>query len=116
MEQAVPAHLMPAIRDVVHQLVLGNYALLITDGRAPEWTEAVLRDVITEIIQTEGALVDLPEGDLGDIAIAIAVDEGGWGIDVSLRTLNGPSSYTLMLEFDDDAGIAPVHVQDISIH
>lgn len=114
MEQAAPAHLIPAIRNVVHQLVLGNYALLIAGGRAPEWTEAALQDLITKITQTEGALVDLPEEDLGDIALP--VDEGGWRIDLSLWTISGSSSYTLVLEFDDDAGSAPVHIEDISIH
>jgi len=110
-EQAVPAHLMPAISDVVHQLVLGNDALLIADGRASDWSESVLHDKIAEIIRVQGALVDLPEGDLGDIALP--VDGGGWRIDLRLWTVKGPSSYMLVLEFDDDAGIAPVRIQDI---
>jgi len=114
MEQAVPSRLIPAIRDVVHQLVLGKYALLIADGRAPEWTEATLRDVIREVIQMGGALVELPNEDLGDIALP--VDGGGWGIDLRLRTTEGPSPYRITLDFDDDEGIAPVHIGEIRIH
>ena len=100
MEQQVPDHLIPIVKDVVHQLVTGNYGGLVADGRAGEWSSDALAETIAALEQHEGAtLVDLPAAAFADPSRgAVPLGNGErWGVDIRLWTANGPSDYTIML-------------------
>jgi len=90
-----PPKLIPALQDVVHQLVIGNYAGLVADGRAGEFSAARLETVITEYRDRviahlplapgqEYALVDLSRDDFKQAHVFSAID-GEWEVDVRLR-------------------------------
>lgn len=114
MEQLVPSQLIPLVKDVVHQLVIGNYADLLADGRADDWTEESLRDIITRVTGPDGHLVDLPD-EAFEREIALPLNGGGWGIDIRLWTTNGPSPFRLLLDIDDRPSNPIVHIFDITM-
>ncbi len=100
MEQQVPSQFTPFIKDGVHQLVIGNYAGLIADGRAAQWPEDRLREVIAEITGLQGTLVDLPD-EVFEQRIAIQRYDGSWQVDTYLWTVNGVSAWTIVLDIDN---------------
>lgn len=114
VEQRVPSQLIPLIKNVVHQLVIGNYAGLIADGRADDWTEETLRDTIARITGAYGHLVDLPD-EAFDRKVALPLNDGGWGIDIHLWTVNGISAYTLVVDIYDRPDDPIVHIEDIEV-
>ncbi len=116
MAKQVPPQFIPLIKDVVHQLVIGNYAGLIADGHADNWTEETLHDITAEIIERQGALVDLPDEafDRG-ISSSLQLNDGGWGVDMSLWTIKGTSEWTIVLDIDNEIGGIVVHIEDIEV-
>jgi hypothetical protein len=114
MEQRVPSQLIPFIKDTVHQLVIGNYAGLIADGRADLWSEDRLREVVTEITEAQGPLVDLPD-EAFNREVALPLNDGGWGVDIHLWTANGISAWTIVLDIDNKLGGIVVHIEDIGV-
>ena len=58
VDYRVPPILVPALRELAHELVTGNFARLEADGRAGELSAEQLRVAATRYPVT---LVDLPE-------------------------------------------------------
>lgn len=114
MEQRAPEDLIPAIKDVVHELVVGNYAGLVADGRAAGWAPETLDQIAKEIARFEGPLVDLPDEAFQD-EIALPLDDAGWGLDVQMWTTTGRSSYTLVLDLHESPHGLTTHIEDLRI-
>ncbi len=115
-QQQVLPQFIPLIKDTVHQLVIGNYAGLIADGQADNWTEETLHDIIAEITERQGALVDLPDEafDRG-VSSSLQLNDGGWGADMSLWTIKGISEWTIVLDIHNKSGPIVVQIEDIEV-
>lgn len=96
-EFPIPERFRSAIKDIVHQMVVGNYAGLADDGRAGEFTAEQLQDAMGQYDLT---LLELPD-DVWQNADADAFhneERGYWDIDVPLWTVEeGRSDFTLQL-------------------
>jgi hypothetical protein len=93
---AVPLNLIPVIRELVHELVKGNYEGLEADGRAGRLTAEELRQSITSY---GGTIIELPNEafETAD-AIPIEGEPNCWAVDVDLWTAEeGQSDLTLSL-------------------
>jgi len=111
-----PPKLIPALQDVAHQLVIGNYVGLVADGRAGGFSAARLETVITEYRDTvmahlllapgqEYALVDLTRDDFKQAHVFSAVD-GEWEVDVRLRWSQEADGLSLQASvYETPAGI-----------
>jgi hypothetical protein len=116
MEQRIPEQFVPLVRDVVHELVLGTYAGLVSDGRAADWPPEVLEDTVAQIERRMGApLIDLPDAAFDRPAAVPLEDGSGWGIDIRLWTAKGPSLYTLVLDIDTSGDEPAVHIEQLEI-
>lgn len=96
LEFTIPKELIPALRDVVHELVVGNFAKLEADGRAGRLTAKDLQQVLSDYGRT---LIDLPDEELnvGD-AFRLENEENAWGVDLDLWTAEeGRSDLTLRM-------------------
>lgn len=92
----VPQHIVPALQEVAHELVRGNFAHLEADGRSGRSTARDLQRVLHEYGCT---LVDLPDAAF-DIADAIRLETSTemWRVDLPLWTREeGRSDLTLSL-------------------
>jgi hypothetical protein len=88
-----PKQLIPALRQLVHDLVVGMFDQLERDGRAGRVTAEELERVVRDYGRT---LVDPPEESFAT-AEAYQVDEGAeWAVDMDLWTQEeGRSDLTL---------------------
>ena len=109
---AVPDAFVQPIRDVVHELALGNYEALEADGRARRTTAAGLR----EAVETYGAhLVDVTDEAI-ELTDVYAWDDGTWAFEVPMSTEEeGWSDLTLRLSGRRDATGAHVEIEDLEV-
>lgn len=92
----IPIELAPALRNIVRQMVDGNYVALAAGGQLKRGTSEQLRGVVLEYGRT---LIDLPDNafQIGD-AFPIRGEEATWKIDLPLWTKEeGLSDLTLQL-------------------
>jgi len=91
-----PVQLLPALRQLVHDLAVGMFSELERDGRAGRVTAEELKRVVRDYGRT---LVDPPEESFAKVE-AYEVDEGAeWAIDIDLWTQEeGRSDLTLSVK------------------
>ena len=102
------------IRDLVHQLVTGNFDLLQSDGRAGRVTAEQLAQGITEYGRT---LVDLPEA-AWDLAVCYQIDgkPGVFAVDLPLWTREeGRSDLTLQFMLMVTADGPRLEIDDLHV-
>jgi len=109
----VPTQLISALRELVHDLVLGRFSALEGDGRVGRVTAAELQRVVRDYGRT---LVDPPEDAFSD-ADAYATEEGReWAIDLDLWTEEeGRSDLTLSLTARLDGGEVKLAIDDLHV-
>jgi len=104
-EFSIPKKLIPALRDVVHELVVGNFAKLEADGRAGRLSAKDLQQVLEEYGRT---FIDVPDEafEIGD-AYPVENEKDTWAVDLDLWTLEeGRSDLTLTMTVrETDKGI-----------
>lgn len=114
-EYAIPKKLIPALKDVVHELVVGNFAKLEADGRAGRLSAEDLRQVLEDYGRT---FVDLPDEafEVGGGAVPLANENETWGVDLDLWTKEeGQSDLTLTMTVrDTDKGIV-IEIDDLHV-
>src|SRR5262249_37931460 len=99
-ETKVPDFLVPRVRELVHKLVTGEYEDLVQSGVAEGWTPEHLAEYIKEIQDDDGApLTDLPDAFFEEDDSTLAIEDGRYDVHVKLWTTDGPSAYTLVIEF-----------------
>ena len=112
-EFVIPKKLIPALKDVVHDLVVGNFAKLEADGRAGRLTASELRQVLEDYGRT---FIDLPDEafEVGGGAVPLANEEETWGVDLDLWTAEeGQSDLTLTMTVrNTDKGIV-IEIDDL---
>ena len=89
-----PPVLVPALRELAHELVNGDFARLEADGRAGELSAEQLRTAATRY---PVAFVDLPaQAFEPEFSGAIPLDEAGtaWAVDLAMWTQEGRSDLT----------------------
>ena len=86
----VPVELVPALKDLIGELVRGNYTQLEADGRAGRLSA----DEIEQAIASYGCtLVEIPDEVLRNTeAIPIESEGACWAVDVDLWTREGGRS------------------------
>jgi hypothetical protein len=95
-EDPLPADLIPPVRDLVHELVIGNYAGLEADGRAGRLGASDIQRVIAEYPAT---LVEPPgdayasEANAGGLLVDPHGQDPYWDVDVRLWTAEEGRSY-----------------------
>lgn len=95
-EEAVPLQLRPVLRELVHELVVGNFAGLEADGRAGRVRAEDLRLVIARYGRVLGELPEHAFDPRFAGAIPLGGDEAAWAVDVALWTVEeGRSDLTL---------------------
>ena len=112
-EYAIPKKLIPALKDVVHELVVGNFAKLEADGRAGRLSAEDLRQVLEDYGST---FIDLPDKafEVGPGAIPLANEEEAWGVDLDLWTAEeGPSDLTLSMTVRDTEKGIVIEIDDL---
>ena len=90
----IPTNLISVLKDLVHQLVIGNYVGLEVDGRAGRLTAGELKQTIIEYGRV---LIELPDGAF-EVARAYPIQgrESCWTVDLDLWTVEeGKSDLTL---------------------
>ncbi len=96
---AVPSKWRQALRDAVHQLIVGNYQALCRDGRAGRLTADELHDAVTGYPAT---LVEIPD-EAFELPEPIEYSDGsGWSLDLDLWTAEeGRSDLTLSVSIQE---------------
>lgn len=109
----VPDKYRPALRDLVHELVSGNYESLEADGRAGRLSAGMLRDAVADYPAT---LVDIPDEAL-KLPDPIPLREGSVvAIDLDLWTAQeGQSDLTLSVEVEDSPGGVLIRIADLHV-
>ncbi|MDT5268362.1 MAG: hypothetical protein QOH49_548 [Acidobacteriota bacterium] len=110
----VPEFLIPAIREVVHELAAGNYEGLAADGRAGRLTAGELREAVRQYGRT---LVELPDEGLQYIWVYEQQErENTWGVDVDLWTAEeGRSDLTLSLLMEQNASGVRTEIENLHV-
>ncbi|HKY26733.1 MAG TPA: hypothetical protein VJM12_02170 [Pyrinomonadaceae bacterium] len=93
----IPKELIPALKDLVHELVAGNFRKLERDGRAGRLTAKDLHHVLEGYGRT---LIDLPDEafQIGEAYPIEGKEDQYWAVDLDLWTLEeGRSDLTLTL-------------------
>jgi len=91
---AIPKHIIPALKNLVQDLISGDYSRLESDGRAGRLTAAELREAMES---NNHAFIDVPDEEF-DAKEAIRVDLPGevWAVDLDMWTEEeGRSDLTL---------------------
>lgn len=96
-EAALPANMKPVLRDLVHELVVGNYAGLEADGRAGDRSAEVLRQAIADYGRTLTELPDEAFERKNALAYRLPSERARWAVEIALWTLEEGRS-DLMLE------------------
>lgn len=111
-ETALPASMKPVLRDLVHELVVGNYAGLEADGRAGDRSAEVLRQAIADYGRT---LIELPDEAFerkNASAYRLLGEPARWAVEIALWTLEeGRSEATVQAKPDGtSAEVEDIHV------
>jgi len=110
---------------VAHQLVIGNYAGLVADGRAGEFSAARLETVIMEYRDRvmvhltlapgqEYALVDLSRDDVKQAHVFSAID-GEWEVDVRLRWSQEADGLSLRVSMYETSNGIRVEIEGLEV-
>ncbi len=113
-EFVVPEQFRPAIKEIVHELVMGNYNGLEADGRAGDLNAQQLKTALTEYYPC--TLIELPD-EAWEVAEAYYVERTReWAIDVDLWTVEeGHSDLTLQLMVRDTNEGILVAIEDLHV-
>ncbi len=114
-EHRIPERFRPGIRDIVHQLVLGNYAGLVADDRAGAFTPELLQKALGQYDLT---LLELPD-DVWEHPYASAFysqRHNFWSIDVPLWTVEeGRSDFTLQLTAEETDAEPELVIEELHV-
>jgi hypothetical protein len=109
----IPAHLVPALQDLVRELVRGNFDGLERDGRAGRLTAAELRAAVRGYGRT---LVDPPTEAFGAAAHPVRGAPGRWAIELDLWTVEeGRSDLTLTVAAQELPDRVRTEVDDLHV-
>lgn len=112
----VPEALVSAVRRLVHKLVLGEYDKLIQSEVAAGWASDSLAAYVAQMQQDDAApLVDLPDAffDAGNTTLSLG--EGRFSVCVRLWTSQGPSAYSLVIDFEPAPDGYSAHFENLEI-
>ena len=113
----IPSYLIPAMKSVVQELVIGNYAQLEADGRAGRLTAEELRRAVT---QYGRRLVDPPNESIERAYMHPIKEQAqglhSWAVDLDLWTVEeGQSDLTLSMTVQDRNGEVFVQIDDLHV-
>lgn len=110
----LPTHLVPALRDLVHTLVVGDYDALHSDGRAGRLSADELRQAISRYGRR---LVDPPDAAFRSAnAYAIEGSQHSWAVDLDLWTAEeGHSDLTLSVTAEETADGIWLTIDDLHV-
>jgi hypothetical protein len=111
----IPEKLRPALKDLVNELINGNYAKLEADGRAGRLTAQDLKNRLTEYGRT---FIPLPDAafDQGDTYTLVDGDGKSYGVDLDLWTTEeGKSDLTLQLTVRDTGTAIVPQIDDLQV-
>ena len=111
----IPEKLRPALKDLVNELIKGNFAKLEADGRAGRLSAQDLKNRLSEYGRTFITLPDVAF-DQGDTYTLMDGDGKSWGIDLDLWTAEeGRSDLTLQLTVRDTGTAIVAEIDDLHV-
>ena len=112
MQKEIPPNVIEALHDLVHQLVVGNYAALEADGRAGQLTAAMLEQGVMEYGRT---LIDMPYEAIRNVDVyPLEGESNAWAVDIVLPTAGGEDELTLQVLVESRP--EGVHVEITDLH
>ena len=110
----IPERWRPALAQIVHRLITGDYAGLSRDGFLAYPHDPADVGIGSEIERYPAKLVDLPE-EVWTIADCIPIEQqpNAWWAVIPIWEEGGPSDLSLEVEVRDDGSMIEVKVQDV---
>lgn len=109
----IPHKFRRPLKDLVDELIKGNFAKLEADGRAGRLSAEDLKSVLTDYNRT---FIPLPESEFDTMEMFPRVKSDGhtWGVDLDLFTEEeGRSDLTLQLTVRDAGEVIVTEIDDL---
>jgi len=111
--QRVPPRMAPIVQEIVHRLVIGDYAGLEKDGPAQTITGEYLENAVKE---SGVVLADIPTGAFSSESVAaFPRGQGRWYIDVPLWLKSGDTQLTLQIFLQETAQGIKAEIEELHV-